>query len=87
MGRSQKDALELVVEAAVCMANGGGGTVVFGVNDRAMGRAGAIPVAIARLLDHVMANNPITTVEHGPFHFEYRTYPEIALREAIMNAF
>ncbi|MCK9441716.1 MAG: ATP-binding protein, partial [Methanothrix sp.] len=42
-GRSQKDALELVVEAAVCMANGGGGTVVFGVNDRAMSRAGAIP--------------------------------------------
>ena len=42
-GRSQKDALEMVVEAAVCMANGGGGTVVFGVNDRAMSRAGAIP--------------------------------------------
>ncbi len=47
----------------------------------------AIPVAIARALDRIMADNPITTVEHGPFHFEYRTYPEIALREAIMNAF
>jgi ATP-dependent DNA helicase RecG len=47
----------------------------------------AIPLAIARVLDRIMANNPITTVEHGPFHFEYRTYPEIALREAIMNAF
>ncbi len=42
-GRSQKDALELVVETAVCMANGGGGTVVFGVNDRAVSREGAIP--------------------------------------------
>jgi ATP-dependent DNA helicase RecG len=47
----------------------------------------AIPVAIARMLDRIMADNPITTVEYGPFHFEYRTYPEIALREAIMNAF
>jgi ATP-dependent DNA helicase RecG len=47
----------------------------------------AIPVAIARLMDRIMADNPITTVEYGPFHFEYRTYPEIALREALMNAF
>lgn len=44
-------------------------------------------MAIARVLDRIMADNPITTVEHGPFHFEYRTYPEIALREATMNAF
>jgi ATP-dependent DNA helicase RecG len=47
----------------------------------------AIPLAISRVLDRIMADNPITTVQHGPFHFEYRTYPEIALREAIMNAF
>jgi ATP-dependent DNA helicase RecG len=33
-----------------------------------------------------MADNPITTVEQGMFHFEYRTYPEVALREALMNA-
>jgi ATP-dependent DNA helicase RecG len=54
--------------------------------DRMDGRE-AIPFAIARLLDRIMADNPITTVEYGPFHFEYRTYPEIALREALMNAF
>ncbi len=54
--------------------------------DRMDGRD-AIPVAIARVMDRIMANNPITTVEHGPFHFEYRTYPEIAIREALMNAF
>jgi ATP-dependent DNA helicase RecG len=54
--------------------------------DRMDGRE-ALPLAIARLLDRIMADNPITTVEYGPFHFEYRTYPEIALREALMNAF
>lgn len=53
--------------------------------DRMDGRD-ALPVALARLTDRIMADNPITTVEHGMFHFEYRTYPEIALREALMNA-
>lgn len=42
-GRSLKDALELVIEAAVCMANGGGGTVVFGVKDKTTGRVVTIP--------------------------------------------
>ncbi|HZB11361.1 MAG TPA: RNA-binding domain-containing protein [Rubrobacter sp.] len=54
--------------------------------DRADG-SDALPVALARITDRVMADNPITTVEQGMFHFEYRTYPEIALREALMNAF
>jgi ATP-dependent DNA helicase RecG len=35
--RSMADAVRMVVDMAVCMANGGGGTVVFGVNDRATG--------------------------------------------------
>jgi len=47
----------------------------------------ALPIAIERLMDRIMADNPITTVRYGMFHFEYRTYPEIALREALMNAF
>jgi ATP-dependent DNA helicase RecG len=42
-GRNPKEALELVTEIAVCMANGGGGTVVFGVKDKTIGRARAIP--------------------------------------------
>jgi ATP-dependent DNA helicase RecG len=33
-----------------------------------------------------MADNPISTLELGLFHHEYRAYPEIALREALMNA-
>lgn len=31
---SLNDAVAFVVEMAVCMANGGGGTVVFGAKDR-----------------------------------------------------
>lgn len=53
--------------------------------DRADGRD-AVPVAFSRIMDRINADNPIFTLEHGLFHFEYRTYPEIALREAIANA-
>lgn len=35
-------AVKLVVEMAVCMANGGGGSVVFGVHDKSVGRQHAI---------------------------------------------
>jgi ATP-dependent DNA helicase RecG len=47
----------------------------------------ALPVALARITDRIMADNPITTVQHGLFHFEYRTFPEIVLREMLLNAF
>lgn len=40
--RSTDDAVKLVIEMAVCMANGGGGTIVFGIRDRAAGRSNAI---------------------------------------------
>ena len=40
--RSLADAVNLVIEMAICMANGGGGTVVFGVNDKAIARETAI---------------------------------------------
>lgn len=53
--------------------------------DRMDGRD-PLPAALARLLDRIMADNPISTLEHGMFHFEYRAYPEIALREALLNA-
>ena len=55
-------------------------------SDRADGYD-AIPIALDRVLDRIMADNPITTVRQGLFHFEIRTYPEIALREALLNAF
>ncbi len=47
----------------------------------------AMPVAFARLEELINADNPITTLEQGLFHLEYRIYPEIALREALLNAF
>ena len=40
--RSLKDSVDMVVDMAVCMANGDGGTVVFGVDDSLVGRAAAI---------------------------------------------
>jgi len=46
----------------------------------------AVPVSLERILDRIMADNPIATVPQGLFHFEIRTYPEIALREALLNA-
>jgi len=50
-------------------------------------RVSAIPVAISRFEDLLLPFNPITTVEHGLYHFEYCTFPPIAFREALMNAF
>lgn len=48
--------------------------------------SGSLPVALRRITDRIMSDNPITTVASGMFHHEYRAYPEIALREALMNA-
>jgi len=55
-------------------------------SDRADGYD-ALSIALERVLDRIMADNPITTVRQSLFHFEIRTYPEIALREALLNAF
>ncbi len=47
----------------------------------------ALMTSVSRIMDRIMADNPVTTLKEGLFHFEYRAYPEIALREALMNAF
>lgn len=39
---SRDKAVQKVVQMAVCMTNGGGGTVVFGVADKAKGRESAV---------------------------------------------
>ncbi len=49
--------------------------------------AEAIPFAVEQISARIMAANPVRTIEHGLFHFEYRTFPEIAFREALLNAF
>jgi len=50
-------------------------------------RVSAIPVSVQRLEELLVPFNPITTLEQGLFHFEYRTWPDVAVREALMNAF
>ena len=40
--KSLKDSVDEVIEIAVCMSNGGGGTVVFGVKDKVIGLDNAI---------------------------------------------
>lgn len=60
--------------------------------DRADGRDGpdkgelALPLALQAIEARINADNPITTVEHGLYHFEFRAYPAVALREALLNA-
>jgi ATP-dependent DNA helicase RecG len=39
---SKEKAINLVVKMAICFANGGGGTVVFGVADKVVGRSQAV---------------------------------------------
>ena len=47
----------------------------------------AIPIALSRLEDLIRPLNPLDTFEQGFFHFVYRRWPELAIREALMNAF
>lgn len=54
--------------------------------DRSDGKE-CIAIAIGRIEDRIMAHNPLTTMRQGLLHFEYRTYPEVAIREALLNAF
>ena len=57
--------------------------------DRADGRETgemALPLALLALEARINADNHITTVERGLHHFEFRAYPTVALREALMNA-
>jgi ATP-dependent DNA helicase RecG len=50
-------------------------------------RVSALPLSVQRIEELLVPFNPITTVQEGMFHFEYRTWPEVAVREALMNAF
>jgi ATP-dependent DNA helicase RecG len=47
----------------------------------------ALLLSVRRIEELLTPFNPITTYKQGLFHFEYRTWPEIAIREALMNAF
>ncbi len=47
----------------------------------------ALPLSVQRIEELLVPFNPITTYKQGMFHYEYRTWPEIVVREALMNAF
>lgn len=47
----------------------------------------AIPVALYELERYIAVDNPMVTVVSGLVHPEFSTYPTIALREALLNAF
>lgn len=47
----------------------------------------AIPLAVSGMIARIMSHNPIETVSEDIYDFEHPTYPRVALREAILNAF
>jgi len=51
------------------------------------GENSAIPIGLYELERYMATENPTTIVEVGFLHPEFSTYPKIALREALLNAF
>lgn len=47
----------------------------------------AIPLALYELERYISVDNTVVTIESGLVHPEFSTYPVIALREALLNAF
>jgi len=50
-------------------------------------RVSALPMSVQRIEELLVPFNPITTYQQGLFHYEYHSWPGIAVREALMNAF
>jgi ATP-dependent DNA helicase RecG len=46
----------------------------------------SLPAALLELEERIGLDNPITTLEQGLVHAEFRAYPIIALREVLLNA-
>jgi ATP-dependent DNA helicase RecG len=47
----------------------------------------AIPLALRELERYIDADNPVSTLQIGFLHPEFKKFPRIAIREGIMNAF
>lgn len=66
---------------------GYGWTFLQMITDTAYGiredKLSSLPLSVKRIEELLVPFNPITTVEHGLFRYEYRTWPTIALREAL----
>ena len=86
--RSLEDNIKLMIKMAVCMANGGGGSIVFGVADKVMGRANAI-LGIPPEIDSTVLQKRIyeKTDPHLTVYFEDIPVPEGTQRLLIMNIF
>lgn len=86
--RSIDDNIKLMLKMAVCMANGGGGSVVFGVADKVIGRSNAI-LGIPKDVDTTIFQKRIyeKTDPHLTPVFEDITVPEGSTRLLLMNVF
>lgn len=86
--RSFEDNIKLMIKMAVCMANGGGGSIVFGVADKVKGRANAI-LGIPPEIDSTVLQKRIyeKTDPHLTVYFEDIHVPEGTQRLLIMNIF
>lgn len=86
--RSLEDNIKLMIKMAVCMANGGGGSIVFGVADKVKGRANAI-LGIPPEIDATVLQKRIyeKTDPHLTVYFEDIHVPEGTQRLLIMNIF
>lgn len=86
--RSNNDSVNLAIKMAVCMANGGGGIVVFGIRDKVKGSANAIigmpPHVDVSLLQKSIYNK---TEPHITPSFEWVNVPEGHGRILIMRIF
>ncbi|MDD2482456.1 MAG: ATP-binding protein, partial [Lutispora sp.] len=86
--KSINDSVNLVVKMAVCMANGGGGTVVFGIRDRVKGKANAI-VGVPSIINIGMLQKTVydRTDPHITPVFEWLDFNEYKARIILMKVF
>lgn len=86
--KSNNDAVNLAVKMAVCMANGGGGMIVFGIRDKVTGRANAVK-GVPPIVDSVLLQKSIydRTEPHITASFEWVTVPEGHGRLLLMRIF
>lgn len=86
--RSLEDNIKLMIKMAVCMANGGGGSIVFGVADKVKGRTNAI-IGIPLEIDATVLQKRIyeKTDPHLTVYFEDIQVPEGTQRLLAMNVF
>lgn len=86
--RSINDSLAMAVKMAVCMANGGGGVVVFGVRDRVKGRKNAI-IGVPPIVDPLLIQKAIyeKTDPHITVSFDWIEVPEGYGRILLMNIY